>query len=52
MEDSKKRKLDEIGDGELVPNLNDTTSDSTVEELRMLLEPLSKPQLVDLLARA
>ncbi|KAL8459841.1 hypothetical protein ACS0TY_030910 [Phlomoides rotata] len=52
MEDSKKRKVDEIGNGEFLPNLNDAAHDSTVEELRALLDPLAKPQLVDLLARA
>ncbi|KAL0555186.1 hypothetical protein IC582_009125 [Cucumis melo] len=42
MEDLKKRKLEEtVGNGEF----------SSVEHLRSLLEPLPKPQLVDLLAR-
>lgn len=43
MEDMKKRKLGESaaeGDGV-----------SSAEELRTLLEPLAKPQLVDLLAK-
>ncbi|KAK6126874.1 hypothetical protein DH2020_039397 [Rehmannia glutinosa] len=52
MEEMKKRKLDETGNGQLLPNLNDTASVSTAEELRALLDPLAKPQLVDLLARA
>lgn len=52
MEDSKKRKVDEIGNGEFLPNLYDAAQNSTVEELRCLLDPLAKPQLVDLLARA
>ncbi|XP_022983020.1 UBP1-associated protein 2C-like [Cucurbita maxima] len=42
MEDLKKRKLEAtVGNGEF----------SSVEHLRSLLEPLPKPQLVDLLAR-
>ncbi|PON52222.1 Splicing factor-like protein [Parasponia andersonii] len=42
MEDTKKRKLDEgSGDGEIL----------TEEELRSLLDPLNKFQLVDLLAK-
>ena len=41
MEDSKKRKLDEAGNGDV----------SSREELRLLLEPLAKPQLVDLLSK-
>ncbi|XP_011078840.1 UBP1-associated protein 2C-like isoform X1 [Sesamum indicum] len=52
MEDLKKRKLEEVGNGQLLPNLNESEASSTVEELRGLLDPLSKPQLVDLLARA
>ncbi|KAK4432164.1 UBP1-associated protein 2C [Sesamum alatum] len=52
MEDLKKRKLEEVGNGQLLPNLNDSEASSTVEELRALLDPLAKPQLVDLLARA
>ncbi|XP_051149316.1 UBP1-associated protein 2C-like [Andrographis paniculata] len=51
MEDMKKRKLDEIGNGQLLSNLTDVTPLSSVEELRTLLDPLAKPQLVDLLAR-
>jgi len=43
MEGLKKRKLelDEAGNGEL----------ASKEELRFLIEPLAKPQLVDLLAK-
>lgn len=41
MEDLKKRKLDEHGNGDF----------ASKEELRLLLEPLAKPQLVDLLAK-
>ncbi|KAI4300705.1 hypothetical protein L6164_034051 [Bauhinia variegata] len=41
MEDLKKRKLDEAGNGDF----------SSKEELRLLLDPLTKPQLVDLLAK-
>lgn len=52
MEDLKKRKLDEMGNGQLLPNLNESAASLTVEELRALLDPLAKPQLVDLLARA
>ncbi|KAL0338006.1 UNVERIFIED_CONTAM: UBP1-associated protein 2A [Sesamum calycinum] len=52
MEDLKKRKLEEVGNGQLLPNLNESEASSTVEELRGLLDPLAKPQLVDLLARA
>ncbi|XP_057768841.1 UBP1-associated protein 2C-like isoform X1 [Salvia miltiorrhiza] len=52
MEDLKKRKLDEMGNGEVLPNSNDSTANSTTEELRALLDPLAKPQLVDILARA
>lgn len=49
MAELKKRKLDEIVNGQLLlPNVDD----STAEELRALLDPLAKPQLVDLLARA
>lgn len=51
MEDMKKRKLDEIGNGQLLINLNDAAPFSSVEDLCALLEPLSKPQLVDILAR-
>lgn len=50
MEESKKRKLDETGNGQLLlPNMD---ANSTADELRTLLDPLAKPQLVDLLARA
>ncbi|GFP79811.1 ubp1-associated protein 2c [Phtheirospermum japonicum] len=52
MEDAKKRKLEEVRNGESLPNLNDTTAFLSVEELRALLDPLAKPQLVDLLAKA
>lgn len=52
MEDLKKRKLDEMGNGRLLPNSNDSTANSTAGELRALLDPLAKPQLVDILARA
>ncbi|KZV44795.1 RNA-binding family protein isoform 1 [Dorcoceras hygrometricum] len=52
MEDSKKRKHEEIGNGKMLPNLNETATSSTVEELRALLDPLAKPQLVDLLSKA
>ncbi|KAJ7976019.1 UBP1-associated protein 2C [Quillaja saponaria] len=41
MEDFKKRKLAEVGCVEI----------NSVEELRSLLDPLAKPQLVDLLAK-
>lgn len=42
MEDLKKRKMEEMGNnGQL----------STQEELRSLLDPLAKSQLVDLLSR-
>ncbi|KAI4348762.1 hypothetical protein L6164_009444 [Bauhinia variegata] len=41
MEDLKKRKLEEAGNGDF----------SSKEELRLLLDPLAKPQLVDLLAK-
>ncbi|XP_075490848.1 UBP1-associated protein 2C-like [Primulina tabacum] len=52
MEEMKKRKLEEIGNGQVLPNLNETATFSTVEELRALLDPLAKPQLVDLLSKA
>ncbi|KAG8371869.1 hypothetical protein BUALT_Bualt12G0007800 [Buddleja alternifolia] len=52
MEEMKKRKLEEIGNGELLQNSNETTSFSSVEELRALLDPLAKSQLVDILSRA
>ncbi|XP_042000556.1 UBP1-associated protein 2C-like [Salvia splendens] len=52
MEDLKKRKLDELGNSEVSPNSKDSTANSTIEELRALLDPLAKPQLVDILARA
>ncbi|XP_073317721.1 UBP1-associated protein 2C-like [Primulina huaijiensis] len=52
MEEMKKRKLEEIGNGQMLPNLNETATFSTVEELRALLDPLAKPQLVDLLSKA
>ncbi|XP_028777603.1 UBP1-associated protein 2C [Neltuma alba] len=41
MDDFKKRKLEEAGNGDA----------SSKEELRLLLDPLAKPQLVDLLAK-
>lgn len=41
MEDLKKRKLEETGNGELISK----------EDIRLLIEPLAKPQLVDLLAK-
>lgn len=41
MEDLKKRKLEEAGNGDF----------TSKEELRFLIEPLAKPQLVDLLAK-
>lgn len=41
-----------MGNGQLMPNSNDSTANSTAEQLRALLDPLAKPQLVDLLARA
>ncbi|CAA0842808.1 UBP1-associated protein 2C [Striga hermonthica] len=50
MEDVKKRKLEQIGNGQPLPNLTDAAA--SAEELRALLDPLSKPQLVDILARA
>lgn len=37
----KKRKMEEMGDAQT----------STQEQLRTLLDPLAKPQLVDLLSR-
>lgn len=52
MEELKKRKLDEMGNGQLMANSNDSTANSTAEQLRALLDLLAKPQLVDLLARA
>ncbi|XP_047944591.1 UBP1-associated protein 2C-like [Salvia hispanica] len=52
MEDLKKRKLDALGNSEVSPNSKDSTANSTIEELRALLDPLAKPQLVDILARA
>lgn len=42
MEDLKKRKLDEAGNAQF---------SSSEEQLRPLLEPLAKTQLVDLLAK-
>ncbi|XP_073156170.1 UBP1-associated protein 2C-like [Henckelia pumila] len=52
MEEMKKRKLEEIGNGQMLPNLNETAASSIVDELRALLDPLAKPQLVDLLSKA
>ncbi|KNA14114.1 hypothetical protein SOVF_110620 [Spinacia oleracea] len=43
MEDMKKRKLDEVENGLISP--------ASGERLRSLLEPLAKPQLVDLLVK-
>lgn len=43
MEDMKKRKFDEAENGQI--------SSASEEKLRSLLEPLAKPQLVDLLAK-
>ncbi|KAL3841210.1 hypothetical protein ACJIZ3_025801 [Penstemon smallii] len=51
MEEMKKRKIEEVGNGQFLSNLNQTSSSSTVEELRALLDPLAKPQLVDLLSK-
>lgn len=45
MEDVKKRKLDKA-----TRNGNEISPDSE-EDLRTLLDPLAKPQLVDLLAK-
>lgn len=42
MEDLKKRKLDEAGNGGI---------SSSPEDLKSLLDPLSKSQLVDLLSK-
>ncbi|PSS01837.1 UBP1-associated protein like [Actinidia chinensis var. chinensis] len=44
MGDLKKRKLDELGNGQI-------SSVDSEEHLRSLLDPLAKPQLVDLLAK-
>jgi len=44
MEEMKKRKLDELQNG-------DASSTTSEEHLRSLLEPLAKSQLVDLLAK-
>ncbi|KAK9290151.1 hypothetical protein L1049_008317 [Liquidambar formosana] len=44
MEDLKKRKLEETSNGQ-IPSLH------SEEQLRSLLDPLAKPQLVDLLAK-
>ncbi|KAL0412065.1 UNVERIFIED_CONTAM: UBP1-associated protein 2C [Sesamum latifolium] len=52
MEDLKERKLEEVGNGQLLPILNESEASSTVEELRGLLDPLAKPQLIYLLAQA
>ncbi|KAL3623782.1 hypothetical protein CASFOL_032598 [Castilleja foliolosa] len=52
MEYAKKRKLEEAENGESLHSLNDTTAFSSYEELRVLLDPLAKQQLVDLLAKA
>lgn len=43
MEDMKKRKLEEVDNGQI--------STVSEEKLRSLLDPLAKPQLVDLLAK-
>lgn len=43
MEDVKKRKFDEAA--------LDGGASSTVDELRSMLEPIAKPQLVNLLAK-
>ncbi|CAI9782763.1 unnamed protein product [Fraxinus pennsylvanica] len=51
MEEMKKRKLEETDNDQLLPNLNETAPSTTVEELRSLLDPLAKPQLVDLLSK-
>ncbi|KAH7554294.1 hypothetical protein JRO89_XS12G0157900 [Xanthoceras sorbifolium] len=45
MEDLKKRKMEEIINGQ------ELTSSSSQEQLRLLLDPLSKSQLVDLLSK-
>lgn len=50
MEEIKKRKLEETGNG-LVDSNSSLSSSSSLEELRSLLDPLAKPQLVDLLAK-
>lgn len=44
MDESKKRKLAEAGNGELSPT-------NSEQHLRLLLDPLRKDQLVDLLAK-
>ncbi|CAK9148478.1 unnamed protein product [Ilex paraguariensis] len=46
MEDLKKRKLEETGNGQL-----HASPSEDVEQLRSLLDPLAKAQLVDLLAK-
>ncbi|CDP10118.1 unnamed protein product [Coffea canephora] len=60
MEEIKKRKLDQLGNGKFDLNLSQPTSltlslssssSASVEELRTLLEPLAKPQLTDLLVK-
>ncbi|KAL2480555.1 UBP1-associated protein 2C [Abeliophyllum distichum] len=49
--EEKKRKLEETDNDQLLPNLNETAPSTTMEELRSLLDPLAKPQLVDLLSK-
>lgn len=61
MEEIKKRKMEETGNGQVQFNsslpssfsseLSSSSSSSSMDELRFLLDPLSKPQLVDLLAK-
>ncbi|KAL3534196.1 hypothetical protein ACH5RR_002657 [Cinchona calisaya] len=62
MEEIKKRKLDELGNGQFDLNLSQasslaislsssSSSSASVEELRVLLDPLAKPQLSDLLVK-
>lgn len=62
MEETKKRKLDEMGNGQFDLNLSQPTSlslslssssssSASMEELRALLDPLAKPQLTDLLVK-
>ncbi|CAA2996174.1 UBP1-associated 2C-like [Olea europaea subsp. europaea] len=51
MEEMKKRKLEETDNDQLLPNLNETAPSTTMEELRSLLDPLAKPQLVDILSK-
>ncbi|KAL6539857.1 hypothetical protein OROHE_011628 [Orobanche hederae] len=52
MDGTKRRKLEGIENGQSLPDPKNRTSILSSEELRALLDPLAKPQLVDLLARA